>query len=106
MIEFGKISLLVLATLVAAGGAMGFLKAKSKMSLIAGMLSAALLATCYSIANRNPAAGFMLGEVVCGLLIAMFGFRLYKTKKFMPSGLMLVLSAIEIVLLLVIGLQK
>lgn len=99
MVEFGKISLLILATLVCAGGAMGFLKVKSKMSLIAGMISAALLATCYSIANRNPQTGFLLGQVVCGLLLAMFAFRLYKTKKFMPSGLMLILSAAELIFL-------
>jgi uncharacterized membrane protein (UPF0136 family) len=99
MLDVGKISLLVLAVLVCAGGAMGFLKARSKMSLIAGMISAALLATCYSIACRNPDTGFLLGQIVCGLLIAIFGFRLYKTKKFMPSGLMLALSAVELVLL-------
>lgn len=99
MEELGKISLLVLAILICAGGAIGFLKAKSKVSLIAGMISGALLATCYSIANRNAATGFLIGKVVCGLLIAMFGFRLYKTKKFMPNGLMLIFSAIELVVL-------
>lgn len=102
MEELGKISLLVLSILVCAGGAVGFLKAKSKMSLIAGMISGALLATCYSIANRNAATGFLFGKIVCGLLIAMFGFRLFKTKKFMPNGLMLAFSSIELILLFIV----
>lgn len=102
MEDVGKISLLVLAVLVCAGGAIGFLKAKSKMSLIAGMISGALLATCYSMACRNSAAGFLFGKIVCGLLIAMFGFRLFKTKKFMPNGLMLAFSGVEFVLLFVV----
>lgn len=99
MAEVGKISLLVLAVLVCIGGGIGFLKAKSKVSLLAGVASGALLITCYSVANRNPQTGFLFGMIVCGLMSIMFGIRLKKTKKFMPSGLMLVLSVIELALL-------
>ena len=102
MTEVGKISLLVLAVLVCGGGVMGFLKAQSKASLLAGIISGALLITCYSISNRNPETGFLLGKIVCALLLVVFGIRLAKTKKFMPSGLMLALSAAELGLLFLV----
>lgn len=95
MIEAAKISILVFSILVTVGGVIGFLKAKSRASLFAGLLSGALLITCYSVANRNPQVGFLLGSVVTTLLIVTFFIRFKKTKKFMPAGLMLVFSLIE-----------
>lgn len=95
----GKISLLILAIVVLLGGVAGFLKAKSKASLIAGLLSGALLAVAYSVSERNAQQGMLLGAAVSALLCVVFGIRLKKTKKFMPSGMLLVLCAIEVVLL-------
>lgn len=95
-----EISLLVYAILVSAGGVFGFLKAKSKASLIAGLISGALVITAYSISKRNPSTGFMVGAAVTGLLLIVFGMRLAKTKKFMPSGMLLVLTALEEALLI------
>lgn len=95
-----EISLLVYGILVSAGGVFGFLKAKSKASLIAGLVSGGLLITAYSISKRNTSAGFTMGAVVAALLLLVFGARLAKTKKFMPSGMLLILTAIEEVLLI------
>jgi uncharacterized membrane protein (UPF0136 family) len=97
----GKISLLVLAVLVCGGGLAGFLKAKSKASLISGIISAALLACAYSVASRNLQQGLIFGTVISGLLCVIFGIRLAKTRKFMPAGMMLALCLIECVLLAV-----
>jgi uncharacterized membrane protein (UPF0136 family) len=95
-----EISLLVYAILVSAGGVMGFLKGKSKASLIAGLVSGALMLTSYSISLRNTSMGFMMGAGIAGLLLIVFGMRLAKTKKFMPSGMLLALTAIEEILLI------
>jgi len=95
-----EISLLIYGVLVSAGGVIGFLKAQSKASLIAGLISGALVITAYSISRRNPATGFLVGACIGALLLIVFAVRLAKTKKFMPSGMMLVLTALEEILLL------
>lgn len=94
-----EISLLIYAILVTMGGIIGFLKAKSKVSLLSGIVSGAILLTAYSVSNRNFKDGCLFGLITTGVLLAVFSIRLAKTKKFMPSGLMLILSAIESCLL-------
>jgi uncharacterized membrane protein (UPF0136 family) len=96
-----KISMLVLAVLVAIGGMIGFLKAQSKASLISGVISGGFLATAYSIAGRNAQQGMIFGAVVCAVLCAVFGVRLRKTGKFMPAGMLLILCGIEMIFLCV-----
>ncbi|MBX9571493.1 MAG: TMEM14 family protein [Candidatus Obscuribacterales bacterium] len=90
-----QISMLVYGILIAVGGVFGFLKAKSKASLIAGVISGALMITAYSVSNRNLRQGLLFGAIVCSVLAAVFLMRLAKTKKFMPSGMLLILTTIE-----------
>lgn len=96
MLHAAKISMLVMCILVAGGGIMGYLKAQSKASLIAGIVSGALLGVAYYVAGRNASQGMIFGAVVCALLCIVFGVRFRKTKKFMPSGMLLVLCAVEL----------
>ena len=96
----GKISLLILSIVISIGGVAGFLKAKSKASLAAGLISGGLLAVAYSVSERNAHQGMLLGAIICALLCVVFGIRLKKTKKFMPSGMLLALCALEFVMLL------
>jgi uncharacterized membrane protein (UPF0136 family) len=97
LFDIAKISILILAVLVGAGGVVGFLKAQSKASLISGIISAALLIVSYSISQRNQQQGLIMGAVICLLLCVVFGIRLAKTKKFMPAGLLLALCGVEAV---------
>ncbi len=79
----------IFIALLVAGGLMGFLKARSKASLIASVGSAIPLALV--------ALGRLPGTVAVGVLIvlqAVFFMRLRKTGKFMPSGLLLGLSVL------------
>ncbi|MBX9686554.1 MAG: TMEM14 family protein [Candidatus Obscuribacterales bacterium] len=101
-----QISLLIYGTLVSIGGIMGFLKAKSKASLIAGVVSGALLVTAYSVSCRNPQNGFLFGLVITTILTSVFAKRLVKTRSFMPSGLLLILTGIEEILLVIALLAK
>ncbi|MBI5384175.1 MAG: TMEM14 family protein [Verrucomicrobia bacterium] len=80
--------------LLLVGGLMGFLKAQSKVSLISAVVFAVLLGLCaaHLLNVAWLAEGFLL------LLIAVFGIRLGKTKKFIPSGLMLAVTAMALVL--------
>ncbi|HEX5399307.1 MAG TPA: TMEM14 family protein [Verrucomicrobiae bacterium] len=84
--------------LLLVGGLIGFFKAKSKVSLITSAVFAALLAltTLRSVFQ----AGFArdLANVILILLLIVFTIRLAKTKKFMPSGLMLAVTIAALVL--------
>jgi uncharacterized membrane protein (UPF0136 family) len=95
----GKISLLALSLFVGAGGVMGFVKAKSKASLISGLISAVLLAGAFGVSFINLELGLIMGLVISLSLCVVFGIRLKKTGKVMPSGMLLGVSALEVVLL-------
>ncbi|MBZ0185768.1 MAG: TMEM14 family protein [Candidatus Obscuribacterales bacterium] len=98
-------SIIVAAVLVAAGGLTGFLKAGSKASLISGVISGTLAALAFVVTFIDMRIGHFLGLAVMMVLQIVFAIRLRKTKKFMPSGVMLLIS-ITVELLLIIGLLK
>ena len=78
--------------LLLVGGLIGFLKAGSKVSLIASSVSAALLIIASIPSLFQPGIRQILVESILAALLVLFAVRLTKTKKFMPSGLMLVLT--------------
>ncbi|HEY9714896.1 MAG TPA: TMEM14 family protein [Chroococcales cyanobacterium] len=94
MVVVAQAYVIILSVLVLVGGIMGFVKAKSKASVIAGTISAALLAAVYVFSLSKPHEGIGAAFVVCLLLSGVFAMRLKKTKKFMPSGMLLALCAI------------
>ena len=80
------------------GGLFGFLKAGSKVSLITAAVSAALL-----ILTQIPgllAAGLARGlaDGIMAALLVVFAIRLAKTRKFVPSGLLFVLTGLALAL--------
>jgi uncharacterized membrane protein (UPF0136 family) len=92
------IILWVYIVLLLAGGLMGFIKAKSKISLITSALFGVLLALCATGVIRP----FYIADILVGLLLLVFGIRFAKGRKFMPSGLMLGLSAAVLAALLLL----
>jgi len=106
MTQIASLSLLIVASLVFVGGLIGFIKGKSKASVIAGSISAALMVGCYFLASVNSCNGFVAAFVLlCGLDFIFFK-RFKKTKAFMPSGLMLTISFAEQLVLIVAFLTK
>jgi uncharacterized membrane protein (UPF0136 family) len=95
MTQITTLSLLIVAFLVFTGGLIGFIKGKSKASIIAGTISGALLVGCYFIASVNALNGYVGAFVLLSALIVVFVRRLMKTKAFMPGGLMLIICVIE-----------
>jgi uncharacterized membrane protein (UPF0136 family) len=81
------------------GGLIGFLKAGSKISLITSACFAGILILCNVGLIFQPDMANILKTAVLVFLMVFFAFRLTKTKKFMPSGLMAVLSLVTLVLL-------
>jgi uncharacterized membrane protein (UPF0136 family) len=101
-----QISLLVFAVLMVAGGIYGFVKAESKKSLVAGLLSAILLLGARLITSITPAAGYWMGVAIVGALCIVFLVRLIKTRAFVPSGIFLLLCLLEEGLLLPVALKS
>jgi uncharacterized membrane protein (UPF0136 family) len=70
--------------LLLAGGVFGFVKAKSKVSLIMSLVFGAILALC----ALGIIPGAFSGDVVLVALIIVFAKRFQKTRKLMPAGVM------------------
>jgi uncharacterized membrane protein (UPF0136 family) len=80
--------------LLVIGGLIGFLKGKSKVSLIMSVVFAAALSLCAADIIFKP----YVADILLALLLVVFAMRLVKTKKFMPAGLMLVVTIIALAL--------
>ena len=80
--------------LLVVGGLIGFLKAGSKASLIVSSVAASILILCQIgvIFERR------MIDIVLAILLVVFAWRLSESKKFMPAGLMLVLTIVTLVL--------
>ena len=97
MHNFAGTVLWIYIVLLLVGGLMGFLKAKSKVSLITSAVFAAVLVlTQTGIFDSGVARNLV--NVLLAVLLVVFAVRLAKTKKFMPSGLMLVLTILVLAL--------
>lgn len=80
--------------LLVIGGMVGFLRAGSKASLIASTAFAVALALCAIHIIKPPLAP----DIILAFLVLFFGSRLAKSRKFMPNGLMLILSILALAL--------
>jgi uncharacterized membrane protein (UPF0136 family) len=90
MFEIAKAATISLGVLSIVGGIIGFKKAKSKPSLIAGTISGLALGICFVVSLTNPTSGLTSALVITGILDLVFLMRLMKTKKMMPAGIMLI----------------
>lgn len=98
MINTARVTLLLLSALIFAGGVIGFVKGKSKVSLIVAGISALLLDACFALSLNDHKLGLTLADIVCFLLVIVGTMRFAKTKKFMPGGFILVLSALSTII--------
>lgn len=80
--------------LLVVGGLVGYLKAGSKASLITSSVFAALLILCQVRVIFQP----YMADIILAVLLVVFAWRLTKSRKFMPSGLLLVLTVVTLAL--------
>jgi uncharacterized membrane protein (UPF0136 family) len=95
--NFANTVLWIYIVLLLVGGLIGFFKAKSKVSLILSSVFAAVLVLTQT-GIFDPTLARNLVNVLLAALLVVFAVRLAKTKKFMPSGLMLVLTILTLAL--------
>jgi uncharacterized membrane protein (UPF0136 family) len=98
MRDFANTVLWVYIVLLIVGGLIGFFVAKSKVSLVTSAIFAALLTLTAVPRLLDADFARKLSTVIMALLLVVFAIRLGKTKKFMPSGLMLILTIAALVL--------
>jgi uncharacterized membrane protein (UPF0136 family) len=97
---------LVFAVLTIIGGIMGYVKAKSKISLISGTISGAILIVASVLLPERPIIAGVIGLCVSVLLAGKFVPDFIHKKAFIPSGLMALLSVVSIVLTILALLPK
>ena len=98
----GQVTLGIYGLLLAVGGLIGYFKAGSRPSLIAGLLSAVAAFAALGLSVGKSQLAVALGLVLSIVLFILFGYRYaVKTGKFMPSGMLAVVSLIVLVVLIV-----
>ncbi|MGH7952948.1 MAG: TMEM14 family protein [Limisphaerales bacterium] len=98
MHNFANTILWVYIVLLLIGGLIGFLKAKSKISLVASTVAAVLLILTTLRGIFQPAFASEMVNVILIVLLVVFAARLIKTKKFMPGGMMLLATIVVLAL--------
>ena len=99
MLDLTKLYLFIFGALTIAGGVMGYVKAHSTISLVAGGICGLLLvASGYLIGTGKIQPGLILGLVISLALAGQFLPKFLQTHKVMPAGMMAVLSVIGLVL--------
>lgn len=78
------------------GGIIGYIQAKSKVSLLSGGISGLLLIFSAYCQLQGQTWGLTLASVITGILVVFFALRLAKTRKFMPAGLMIIFGMLTL----------
>ena len=106
MLSPAKIYFLVFGLLTIAGGVLGYVKAGSTASLVAGSISGVLLLVAAFLLPTNLLVGLTIALVVSLLLAGRFLPAYLKTGKLMPDGIMALLSILGIALAIVAWVRK
>ena len=106
MLGPAKIYFIIFGILTIAGGIIGYVKAGSAPSIIAGSITGILLVIAAWLLPEHRAAGLATGLIVSLVLAAQFVPKFIRTGKVMPAGMMSILSVIGIVIGLVAWMRK
>ena len=80
------------------GGIIGYVKAKSKASVIAGSLSALLLFYSAHGIYEGMRAAYLMSLIVAAVLGVRFLKSWFKTRRVMPDLIMVILSSLTIII--------
>jgi uncharacterized membrane protein (UPF0136 family) len=106
MIGPAKIYFIVFGLLTIVGGVIGYAKAGSTASIVAGSICGILLLLAAYLLPGNLAVGLALAAVISVALAGKFVPAFIKTGQAMPAGLMSVLSVLGIIMAIVAWMKK
>jgi len=104
--EATKIYFGVFGVLTIAGGVVGYVKAGSVASIIAGSITGVLLLVAAFLLPEHRAIGLATAFIVSLLLAAQFVPKFIRTGRVMPAGMMSVLSVIVVIAAIVAWVKK
>src|SRR5256714_14811380 len=104
--EAAKIYFIVFGALTIAGGIVGYVKAGSAASIIAGSITGVLLLVAAFLLPEHRAIGLATALIVSLLLAAQFVPKFLKTGRMMPAGLMSALSVVGIIAAIIAWVKK
>lgn len=101
-----RIYFFVFGALTIIGGVIGYVKAGSMPSIIAGTITGVLLIVAAWLLPEHRVAGLAIAFVVSLLLAGQFVPKLLHTGRVMPAGLMSILSVIGLIVAAVAWFKK
>ena len=106
MIGPAKIYFIIFGLLTIVGGVIGYVKAGSTASIVAGGISGVALLAAAFLLPGNVAPGLIIAGVVSLVLAGYFIRGFMNTGKVMPAGLMSVLGVIGVIVAIVAWIKK
>jgi uncharacterized membrane protein (UPF0136 family) len=104
--EAAKIYFIAFGVLTITGGIVGYVKAGSEASIIAGSITGILLLVAAFLLPQHRAIGLATAFIISLLLAAQFVPKFIRTGRAMPAGMMAILSVIGLVAAIVAWVKK
>ena len=104
--EAAKIYFIVFGALTIAGGIVGYVKAGSAASIIAGSITGVLLLVAAFLLPEHRTIGLATALIVSLLLAAQFVPKFLRSGRVMPAGMMAILAVIGIIAAIVVWVKK
>jgi uncharacterized membrane protein (UPF0136 family) len=104
--EAAKIYFIVFGVLTIAGGVVGYIKAGSVASIIAGSITGILLLVAAFLLPQHRGIGLATAFIISLLLATQFVPKFIRTGRVMPAGMMSILSVIGVIAAIVAWVKK
>jgi uncharacterized membrane protein (UPF0136 family) len=104
--EAAKIYFIAFGVLTILGGIVGYLKAGSMASIIAGSITGVILLVAAFLLPEHRAIGLATAFIISLLLAAQFVPKFIRTGRVMPAGMMSILSVIGLIAAIVAWVKK
>jgi uncharacterized membrane protein (UPF0136 family) len=101
-----KVYFILFGVLTIAGGIVGYVKAGSVASIVAGSITGVLLLVAAFLLPEHRGVGLATALVVSLLLAAQFVPKFLQTGRMMPAGMMSILSVIGVIAAIVAWIKK
>lgn len=104
--EANKLYFVVFGVLTVVGGIVGYVKAGSVASVIAGSITGVLLLVAAFLLPEHRAIGLATAFLVSLVLAVQFAPKFIRTGRVMPAGIMSILSVVGLVMAIIAWVKK